>query len=130
RRAMAQAGLMVGGAVVGEEVGVTAVSASPATQDAPRPFRYCLNTATIRGQKLGMVKEIEVAAQAGYDAIEPWVRDIQDYVQKGGTLMDLKKRLGDSGLTMESAIAFTEWLIEDNERRAKGLEPAKCEMDI
>src|SRR5439155_13937639 len=130
RRAMAQAGLMVGGAVVGEEVGVTAVSASPATQDAPRPFRYCLNMATIRGQKLGLVKEIEVAAQAGYDAIEPWVRDIQDYVQKGGTLAELRKRLSDSGLTMESAIAFSEWLVEDDDRRAKGLERAKREMEL
>ena len=130
RQAMTKAGLLVGAAVVGEAAGVRAVSASPATQDAARPFRYCLNTATIRGQKLGLAKEIEVAAQAGYDAVEPWVRDIQDYLQKGGTLIDLKKRLSDSGLTMESAIAFTEWLIEDDERRTKGLERAKREMDI
>ena len=71
-----------------------------------------------------------MAAQAGYDAIEPWVRDIQDYVQKGGTLAELRKRLGDSGLTMESAIAFSEWLVEDDDRRAKGLERAKREMEL
>ena len=34
-------------------------------------------TATIRGQKLGIVKELEVAAKAGYQAIEPWVDGIE-----------------------------------------------------
>ena len=124
RQAMAQAGLMLGATVA------TSVSAGPATQDGARPFRYCLNTATIRGQKLGIVKDIEVAAQAGYDAVELWLNSIQEYLQKGGTLGDLKKRISDSGLTLESAIAFLEWLVEDDERRAKGLERAKREMDI
>jgi sugar phosphate isomerase/epimerase len=121
---MTQAGLMLGATVA------TSVSARPVAQDGARPFRYCLNTATIRGQKLGIVKDIEVAAQAGYDAVEPWLNSIQEYLQKGGTLGDLKKRISDSGLTMESAIAFSEWLVEDDERRAKGLERAKRDMDI
>ena len=30
------------------------------------PFGYCLNTSTIRGQKLPLVEEIEIAAKAGY----------------------------------------------------------------
>ena len=30
-------------------------------------FRFCLNTSTISGQKLGIVKYIEIAAAAGYD---------------------------------------------------------------
>ncbi len=127
---MAQAGVLLGAAVVGEEVGVTAESASPATQKEGRPFRYCLNTSTIRGQKLGLLKEIELVARAGYDAIEPWVRDIQDYVQNGGKLTELRKWIDDSGLMVESAIGFPEWLVEDDDRRAKGLERAKREMDV
>ena len=38
-------------------------------------FRYCLNTSTIRGQKLPLDQEIELAAKTGYDGIEPWIRD-------------------------------------------------------
>jgi sugar phosphate isomerase/epimerase len=97
----------------------------------PRPaFRYCLNTATIRGHKLGIVKEIGVAAEAGYEAIELWIDSLREYVKNGGTLLDLKKRISDSGLTVEGAIGFPEWIVDDEARRAKGMERAKLEMDM
>lgn len=102
---------------------------SPVPAPAP-PIRYCLNTATIRGQKLGILKEVEVAAQAGYDAIEPWVDSVGDYVQNGGSLADLKKRIRDAGLTVEGAIGFAEWIVDDDTRRAKGMERAKQQMDM
>ena len=122
REALAGAGLLAGAAVLGERSGLAG---------APEvPFRYCLNTATLRGQKLGIVKEIEIAASAGYEAIEPWIASIEAYVQSGGTLKDLRQRLGDSGLTVEDAIAFPEWLVDDEARRAKGLEQAKRNMDM
>ena len=87
-------------------------------------------TATLRGQKLGIVKEIEITAKAGYDAIEPWVAAIEAYVQGGGALKDLGQRLSDSGITMEDAIGFPEWLVDDDTRRAKGVELAKRQMDM
>src|SRR6266481_1622110 len=130
RNALVQTGRLLGAAVVGQKLGVANVSANPAVPASNRPFRYCLNTATIRGQKLGIIKQVETAAQAGYDAIEPWVDSIQEYVQKGGTLPDLKKRIDDSGVTVESAIGFPEWIVDDDARRAKGMERAKQEMDI
>jgi sugar phosphate isomerase/epimerase len=89
-----------------------------------------LNTATIRGQKIGIVKEIQVAATAGYDAIEPWVDSIEDYLKSGGTLKDLKNRIIDAALTVESAIGFPEWIVDDDARRANGLERAKNQMDL
>jgi sugar phosphate isomerase/epimerase len=76
------------------------------------------------------VREIEIAAQAGYDGIEPWVDSIQDYVKNGGVLTDLRKRITDSGLTVEGAIGFPEWIVDDDARRAKGLERARREMDL
>src|SRR6266536_2258218 len=92
RTALAQAGLLMAGAALGE--GAAAESpANPARKETRRPFRYCLNTATIRGQKLGLVKEIEVAAQAGYQGIEPWIGTIEDFTKSGGSLKDVKKRL-------------------------------------
>ena len=93
-------------------------------------FRYCLNTSTIRGQRLSLVEEIEIAARAGYKAIEPWVNEIEDYVRAGGSLPDLKKRISDCGLMVESAVGFAEWIVDDDARRTKGLETARHEMDL
>src|SRR5436305_1166454 len=104
RNALERTGLLLGGAVLSSNIGFTNASAKAAAPDTERPFRYCLNMATIRGQKLGIVKQVEVAAQAGYDAIEPWIDSISDYVKDGGVLPDLKKRIGDGGLAVESAI--------------------------
>ena len=101
-----------------------------AAEKTSRPkFRYCLNTSTIRGQKLGIVREVEIAAQAGYDAIEPWVRDVDQYAKAGGSLKDLRKRIEDAGLTVESAIGFAQWIVDDPEKRKDGLEQAKRDMD-
>lgn len=94
------------------------------------PFRYCLNTSTIREQKLGIVAEVELAAKVGYDGIEPWIRELDAYVQAGGSLSDLKKRIADSGLIVESAIGFAAFLHEDAGERQKGLEEAKRCMDL
>ena len=130
RDALAGAGLLAGAAVLGERPGLAAAPAGSLAQAPAPPFRYCLNTATLRGQKLGIVKEIEITAKAGYDAIEPWVAAIEVYVQSGGTLKELAQRLSDSGLTMEDAIGFPEWLVDDEARRVKGLELAKRQMDM
>ena len=134
RQALTRTGLLVGTAVAGQKMISASVSAAPAAPAAGvaklRPFRFCLNTATIRGQKLGIVEEIEVAAKAGYDGIEPWIDALETYVKGGGSLKDLRKRLSDHGLVVESAIGFPEWIVDDDARRAKGLERAKHEMDL
>jgi len=71
-----------------------------------------------------------VAAQAGYQGIEPWVEAIDTYAKTGGSLKDLRKRIGDLGLTVESAIGFPEWIVDDDAKRAKGMEQAKIQMDL
>ena len=43
---------------------------------------------------------------------------------------DLKKRISDSGLRVEDVIAFSEWIVNDDTQRAKGMERAKHEMDM
>jgi len=97
----------------------------------PQPkIRYCLNTSTIRGQKKTLEEEIAIAAKAGYDGIEPWIREIDDYVRRGGKLSDLKKRIADAGLTVDSAIGFARWIVDDDKQRAMGLQRAKRDMDL
>jgi sugar phosphate isomerase/epimerase len=93
-------------------------------------FRYCFNTSTIRGQKLSLIEEVDIAARAGYQAIEPWVNEIEAYVRNGGSLPALKRHISDSGLSVESAIGFAEWIVDDDARRAKGLEQARRDMDL
>jgi sugar phosphate isomerase/epimerase len=82
------------------------------------------------GHKLPLDEEIEVAAKAGWGGIEPWIRNIRRYVEGGGSLADLKKRIDDLGLTVVSAIGFTSWAVDDDAKRAEGLERFKEEMDL
>lgn len=112
-----------------------AASANAAERDAaensdPPQLRFALNTSTIRGQKLSLPEQIEVTAAAGYDGIEPWIRDIATYQEEGGSLADLKKRIADLGLEVVSAIGFANWIVDDDQARAKGLEDAKREMSL
>src|SRR5262245_31363773 len=116
--ASAAAASVVVGAAQGE---------SPMKKD---PFTYCLNTSTIRGQNLNIVEEIELAARAGFQAIEPWIGELDKHVQSGGTLKDLAKRLRDAGLTVASAIGFPQWIVDDEMQRRKGFEEAKRNMDL
>jgi sugar phosphate isomerase/epimerase len=129
RNALAQTGGLAAALVLGEKSRAEQPG-SNTRENMAHPFRYCLNTATIRGQKVGITKEIEIAAKAGYDAIEPWIGSIEEYVKEGGSLKDLKQRVIDSGLTVESAIGFSEWICDDEAKRNQGFERAKRDMDM
>jgi sugar phosphate isomerase/epimerase len=128
RRAMiSQTGLAAAAVAAGGQV-----HAEPVAQSAVRPggFKFSLNTATVRGQKLSLAEEVEIAAKAGYNAIEPWVEEIHRYLSAGGKAADLKKRISDLGLVVPSAIGFADWIDEDDTRRAAGLEQWKKDADV
>jgi len=128
RRRLLEGACAVAGAAA---VGATTMDAAEARAAvAGHRFRYCLNTATLRGQRLGLVQEIEVTAGGGYDGIEPWTGSIHRYVQSGGSLKDLRKRCEDLGLTVCSAIGFSQWVVDDDGRRAKGIEQLRRDMDV
>lgn len=93
-------------------------------------FTYCLNTSTVQGQKLSLIEEIDLAAKAGYGAIEPWIGEIEKHRDSVGPLADLKKRIADAGLKVASAIGFAPWIIDDPKARAAGLEHAKRDMEL
>ena len=101
-------------------------------EPAKAGFGYCLNTSTVRdkdGKSRPITELIDIAAKAGYDAVEPWISEIDEYTKGGGTLDDLRKRIADAGLVVPDAIGFAEWIVEDADRRKKGLEQAKRDMD-
>lgn len=122
----------LGGISATAAVGFAATSAASGQQTKPAadPFTYCLNTATIRGQGLSIVDEVDLAAKAGYQAIEPWINELERYVEKGGSLRDLGRRITDAGLRVPSAIGFAEWIVDDEGQRRKGLERARRDMDM
>ncbi len=104
--------------------------AVPGIREAADDYRFCLNTSTIREPRLGIEKEVEIAGAAGYDAIEPWIPTLREFVSGGGKLADLGKRISDAGLTVESAIGFAQWIVDDEKRRKEALEEAKRDMDM
>ena len=125
--------LQAGAASVAAGLTLAATPSATQAQDANRKqdaFRYCLNTSTIRGQKLPLVEEIRLASAAGYSGIEPWIREITQYQESGGKLPALRKRLADAGLAVESAIGFASWIVDDDAQRAQGLEDAKRDMAL
>jgi sugar phosphate isomerase/epimerase len=133
RRKFLQTAALAGGALaVGGTVGSPrAAGSEPSSTDSASrdPYRYCLNAALIRGYKLDIVQQIDLAAAAGYRAIEPWLRDLTKYREEGGSLSDLKKRIADLGLTVESAIAFAPWIVDDPQKRAQAVEQMKTDME-
>jgi sugar phosphate isomerase/epimerase len=124
----------------GSAAGLLAVgSARPAlahsSAERSAQIRFCLNTSTIRdckidGRKLELLDQIRIASQAGYSGIELWLRDIQKYLDDGGTLKELHKRIVDAGLSVDSAIAFGKWLVDEDDIRKKGLEECAKDMEI
>jgi 2-keto-myo-inositol isomerase len=88
-------------------------------------FRYCLNTSTIRGQSPGLRRYIEIASKTGYDGVELWVRDVQEYLSQGNSAASLKSLIEDHGLTVEGAIGFAPWLKGED-----GMDQMKKEMEM
>ncbi|NKB72692.1 MAG: TIM barrel protein [Candidatus Latescibacteria bacterium] len=90
-------------------------------------FSYCLNTSTIRSEGATILDTIDTAADAGWDALEPWVKELDDWVAQGGTLDQVRQHAQERGLALVSLIGFPEWAVPEEDRRAAGLaEAARC----
>ena len=46
-------------------------------------IRYCFNTSTVRGQELNIEEQVDLAGNAGYSGIEPWIQDIVQFRDSG-----------------------------------------------
>lgn len=94
------------------------------------PFKLALNTSTLLPYKLDVKEQIRVTAEAGYEGIELWVRDIEAYLANGGSLAQLKRYIEDTGLTVINGIAFFKWTDADPSTKAEGLIQAEKEMNM
>lgn len=70
-------------------------------------FRYCLNASTIATTPI--LRQIEVTALAGYEAIELWHDHIDTHLGTGGTLAEIRRAIDDSGLTIPTTIYLAGW---------------------
>lgn len=101
----AAAGLVTGSLpAVAATVSSTAVQAEKRYQQNQSPWPVCLDTATIRPASLR--EKVQIAAKAGYDAIEPWDGELEKFEAEGGNLKDLGKEIKDLGLFVPSVIGL------------------------
>ncbi len=73
-------------------------------QNGVSPWPLCLDTYTILPASLD--EKVEIAAKAGYDAIEPWDRELIQYENDGGDIKELGKKIKDLGLFVPSVIGL------------------------
>ena len=104
-------------------------SISAAEKPKRTPFRFSLNFGTLLGFNLPLEEEIDIAAKAGYKGIEPWEIRIQQYIERGGNLADIRKRIDDHGLSVEGIVTFFPWAVDDEAQRTAGIENMKQRMD-
>jgi sugar phosphate isomerase/epimerase len=79
----------------------------PQRNPAMADFLYCLNSSTIKPTPI--LEKIKIAGQTGYAALELWHDDIDLHLAAGGTLRDLRKAIGDQGLTIPTTIYLKGW---------------------
>jgi len=91
-------------------------------------FQFSLNCSTIKPAPL--MEKIDIAGTTGYTGIELWHDDIDDYVAQGGTLADIRKALGDNGLTVVTTIFLKGWWDTTGEVRRRALDECKRRMEI
>lgn len=120
--------LFASGTAAGAALLPFSASATPTAK--AQKFEFSLNMSTIMGQKLGLIKELEVASAAGFQHCEIWVPTLEAYLKSGGTLKEAKKRIDDLGIKIQNAIGFAQWIVDDEATRKQGLEQMKREMDM
>ena len=89
-------------------------------------FKTCLNTSTLRGYKLPLAQLVAIARDAGFDAIEPWIDELQAHENAGGSLEELGAQIRDLGLSVQGAIGFAPWITGSH----AALEQAKRDMEL
>lgn len=92
------------------------------------PFKPALNASTLFPFNLEVKEQVRIAAAAGYQGIELWVKDLDAYLAGGGTVQQLKRYISDTGIEVVNAIAFFPWSDENEAVRQQAFMQAEKEM--
>lgn len=108
RRDFFRAAAVTGGAVLGAGVLTSPPQAEARAekryQEGVSPWPLVLNTSTIRPASLE--EKIRVTAEAGWDGIEPWINELNDYEESGGDLKELGAQIRELGLYIPNIIGL------------------------
>jgi len=89
-----------------------------------KDFTYCLDTYVIRDKNCiskcctngNLPDKIKIVWKAGYEAVELWHPDIENYIQFGGSIDKVKNLLLDCNLSLPSYKVISNWLeVPENE---------------
>jgi 2-keto-myo-inositol isomerase len=83
-------------------------------QGGKSPWAICLDTTTL-SPEIPVEKKAELAAAAGFDAFEPWDRDLKQHEEEGGNLEELGKKIRDLGMFVPSVIGLWGALANNEE---------------
>ena len=110
-----------------------ALSAKPALAQEPKryqagvsPWPLCINTSTIRPTPF--LDKIKIAAETGYDAIEVWINELEEYEEGGGDLKALGQQIKDMGLYVPNVIGLWGAMPEGEEAFEQSLEATRTRM--
>lgn len=131
RRTFLHSTIVAGAAVTA--AGTRAVAQTPASvekkyQGGVSPWPICLNTSTIRPAT--MEQKIEAAARAGYDGMELWIQELEEYEKNGGNVKDLGKQITDCGMFVIDVIGLWGCMPEPEEAWVAQMEQNRNRMRL
>lgn len=97
-----------------------------AVREPMSSFRLSLNASTIRGTEL--LRQIEVAAEAGFEGIELWFADLDRYLATGGSVKDVRRALDTYGLGVPTVIYLGGWFDATEEEWTAKREECRVRM--
>jgi len=113
---------------------LAALAASSASLAGCRLFggvrrRIAINPSTIREFHLPFLEQVRLAVAAGYDGIEPWLKDLHA-ARADGTLDEAVRLARDNGLAFVNGIAFGTWSSPNESVRAAGIAETRRDMAL
>lgn len=125
--------ITLGAGLMGSSVSALGINKSSVQKDQEKryqngrsPWPICLDTATIRPASLE--EKVRIASEAGYDAIEPWDNELQEYEENGGNLKELGQKIKDLGMFVPSVIGLWNALPPTQEQWEESLQDTRRRM--
>lgn len=97
-------------------------------QNGASPWPICLNSSTIRPTALK--DKIRIAAETGYNGIELWVNELEEFEKGGGDLKALGAEIRDRGLFVPNVIGLWDCMPFEEEAYKKSLEATRNRMRL
>ncbi|MCH2209459.1 MAG: sugar phosphate isomerase/epimerase [Lentisphaerales bacterium] len=104
-------------------------TSSPKWQKGESRWPICLDTATL-SKDISLERKVELAAEAGFDAIEPWDRELKAHKDAGKSLADLREKIRDLGMFVPSVIGLWGALAPNKENFKTHLVQHKMRLEM